>query len=47
MKAVFSLVLIAFVASAMGGAVSLTGDNFDSEVVASGKGAFIKFQAPW
>lgn len=47
MKAVLSLLLLAFVASAMGGAVELTADNFDSEVTASGKGAFIKFLAPW
>jgi len=28
-------------------ALELTPDNFDSEVVASGKSAFIKFLAPW
>jgi len=29
------------------GAVELTKDNFDAEIVSSGKNAFIKFQAPW
>jgi hypothetical protein len=31
--------------SANAGAVDLTPDNFDSEI--SGKGAFVKFLAPW
>lgn len=31
----------------MSNAVSLNNDNFDAEVFASGKNAFIKFQAPW
>ena len=29
------------------GATELTEANFDDEVVSSGKGAFIKFLAPW
>jgi len=28
-------------------AIELTPDNFDVEVLASGKSAFIKFLAPW
>ena len=37
----------AFAASAAGAAVELTPDNFDKEVLQSGKAAFIKFLAPW
>jgi len=37
--------LLAFVATAA--ATELTNDNFDELVFASGKSAFIKFQAPW
>ena len=37
----------AFAASAAGTAVDLTPDNFDKEVLQSGKAAFIKFLAPW
>jgi hypothetical protein len=29
------------------GSVSLTKSNFDTEVLNSGKSAFVKFQAPW
>jgi len=28
-------------------AKSLTPDNFEAEVIDSGKNAFVKFQAPW
>jgi len=35
----------ALVAAVSAGSVSLTAKNFDAETV--GKGAFIKFQAPW
>lgn len=42
--AVFFPVLVAAVAA---GSVTLTDDNFEAEVFGSGKGAFIKFQAPW
>ena len=37
----------AFAVTANAGAVDLTPDNFDSEVTSSGKGAFVKFLAPW
>jgi len=37
----------ALVAAVSAGSVSLTAKNFDDEVTSSGKGAFIKFQAPW
>jgi hypothetical protein len=30
-----------------GEAVNLNGDNFETEVFESGKGAFVKFLAPW
>ena len=35
----------AFAVSVNAGAVDLNPDNFDSEI--SGKGAFVKFLAPW
>lgn len=35
------------VAYASAASVTLTAANFESEVVTSGKNAFIKFQAPW
>ena len=38
---------LAFAATVSGAAVELTPDNFDKEVVSSGKAAFIKFLAPW
>jgi hypothetical protein len=42
------LTLAAFTASAAAsGALELTPDNFDKEVLSSGKAAFIKFLAPW
>jgi hypothetical protein len=39
--------LAAVVGSAAAGSVTLTDSNFETEVFASGKNAFIKFQAPW
>jgi protein disulfide-isomerase A6 len=41
-----SLLLCALAAPALG-ALELTPDNFDKEVLQSGKAAFIKFLAPW
>jgi hypothetical protein len=32
---------------AVSNALELTPDNFDAEVIESGKNAFVKFQAPW
>lgn len=46
MKAAFLVVSLLFV-GASAGAVDLTKDNFDAEVVDSGKAAFVKFLAPW
>jgi hypothetical protein len=47
MKAVFvTLLAIAMATGANAGAVNLTPDNFDEEVLGS-KGAFVKFLAPW
>ena len=40
------LLLTALAAQAQG-ALELTPDNFDKEVLQSGKAAFIKFLAPW
>jgi len=37
----------AFLAGTAAEAVSLTPENYDTLVSASGKSAFIKFQAPW
>jgi len=37
----------AMVATAAAGAVELSPATFDEEVISSGKGAFIKFLAPW
>jgi hypothetical protein len=46
MSKIFAATLLsAAFTSANAGAVSLTASNFDSET--AGKGAFIKFQAPW
>ena len=39
--------LAAVVGSAAAGSVTLTDSNFESEVFASGKNAFIKFFTPW
>ena len=39
--------LACFASSVAGNAVDLTPDNFDKEVLQSGKAAFIKFLAPW
>jgi len=41
------LVLVSALAGASAGAVELTIDNWKTEVVDSGKSAFIKFLAPW
>jgi protein disulfide-isomerase A6 len=41
-----NLLLCALAAPAFG-AIELTPDNFDKEVLQSGKAAFIKFLAPW
>jgi hypothetical protein len=38
---------LALIAVAAGGAVELNKANFDEQVHNSGKGAFVKFQAPW
>jgi hypothetical protein len=43
-----SLVVLACLASTVsGGAVELTKGNFKEHVYDSGKGAFVKFLAPW
>lgn len=39
--------LAALIGTAAGASVTLTKDNFETEVFDSGKHAFIKFQAPW
>ena len=39
--------LACFASSVAGGAIDLTPDNFDKEVLQSGKAALIKFLAPW
>lgn len=41
------LLLSTLVVSALGEAVQLTNENFDQVVFGSGKGAFVKFLAPW
>ena len=41
------LIIATIVATANAGAVDLNPDNFDSEITSSGKGAFVKFLAPW
>jgi len=38
---------LALLAAPAFGAIELTPDNFDKEVLQSGKAAFIKFLAPW
>jgi hypothetical protein len=35
------------IAGASAQSLELTPDNFDAEVISSGKNAFVKFQAPW
>jgi protein disulfide-isomerase A6 len=42
-----NLALVAAFVGASSAAVELTPDNFDKEVLSSGKAAFIKFLAPW
>jgi len=42
-----TLALMAMVLGAQAGAVDLTTKNFDTEVLESGKSAFVKFLAPW
>jgi protein disulfide-isomerase A6 len=39
--------LCAFATTVAGNAVELTPDNFDKEILQSGKSALIKFLAPW
>jgi hypothetical protein len=46
MKSVFAAFALAATASA-DGAVDLNLDNFDAEVLNSGKGALVEFLAPW
>ena len=48
-RTLFSVAAVAsaLVATANAGAVDLSPDNFDAEVTSSGKGAFVKFLAPW
>jgi len=41
------LLTICALASSAHAAIELTADNFQKEVVDSGKAAFIKFLAPW
>jgi hypothetical protein len=45
MKSLLLLPLLVAVVTA--GAVDLTDSNFDDEVFGAGKGAFVKFLAPW
>jgi len=42
-----ALATLSFAALVAGEAVNLTPDNFQKEVLDSGKSAFIKFLAPW
>lgn len=46
MKSVIGVLALAATASA-DGAVDLNLDNFDGEVLNSGKGALVEFLAPW
>ena len=39
--------VLGLVVGAHAGAVELTKDNFNELVIESGKGAIVKFQAPW
>jgi hypothetical protein len=43
MKSIFAI----FAVASAKGAVELTTSNFDDLVLNSGKGAFVKFLAPW
>jgi len=47
MAKMLAVLMLGMVASANAGAVELTAKNFDDQVLASGKSAFIKFLAPW
>lgn len=38
---------LAFLLGVNANAVELTAKNFDDQVIGSGKGAFVKFLAPW
>ena len=42
-----TFVVLGLVAGAHAGALELTSDNFETDVKASGKSAFVKFLAPW
>ena len=42
-----AMLLVACMTLAAQGTIDLTPENFDKEVFASGKAAFIKFLAPW
>jgi hypothetical protein len=42
-----SVLVLCLFAVANAGSVVLTKANFNTEVVDSGKNAFVKFQAPW
>jgi len=46
-RKIAALGLAALLGGAAAGSVELNADNFESQVFASGKHAFIKFQAPW
>ena len=45
--ALLAIALMCLVLGANAGALDLTAKNFDTEVLHSGKAAFVKFQAPW
>ena len=44
---IFAVALVGLVIGVKAGAVDLTASTFDKEVFDSGKGALIKFFAPW
>jgi hypothetical protein len=46
-KVLACLLAAGFSGMAHAGAVELTKDNYEAEVVNSGKNAFVKFLAPW
>jgi hypothetical protein len=41
------IALVSALVASASAALELTPDNYDKEVTASGKSAFIKFLAPW